>query len=48
MVDLNDEIDKKTGEGWVLTAATAINDRGQIIGYGTRKGRPAAFLLTPK
>jgi probable HAF family extracellular repeat protein len=48
MTDLNDEMDEKSGEGWVLTAATAINDRGQIIGYGTRHGRPAAFLLTPK
>jgi len=48
MVDLNDELDKKSGEGWVLTSATAINDRGQVIGYGTRNGRPAAFLLTPK
>jgi len=48
MVDLNDELDGKSGEGWVLTAATGINARGQIIGYGTHHGRPAAFLLTPK
>jgi len=48
MIDLNDELEKKSGEGWVLTAATAINDRGQIIGYGTHRGVAAAFLLTPK
>jgi probable HAF family extracellular repeat protein len=48
MSDLNDELDGKSGAGWVLTAATAINARGQIIGYGTHHGRPAAFLLTPK
>jgi probable HAF family extracellular repeat protein len=48
MADLNDELDRKSGEGWVLAAATAINARGQIVGYGTHHGRPAAFLLTPK
>ena len=48
MVDLNDELEAASGEGWVLTAATAINQRGQIVGYGTHRGRPAAFLLTPR
>ena len=29
-----------------LIAATAINDRGQIAGYGNKDGHRAAFLLT--
>jgi probable HAF family extracellular repeat protein len=48
MIDLNTELDSRTGAGWVLTAATAINDAGQIIGYGTHGGVQAAFLLTPQ
>lgn len=31
-----------------LNAAFAINDRGQIVGFGTKpNGRQEAFLLTP-
>jgi probable HAF family extracellular repeat protein len=35
--------------GWVLLEATAINNIGQIVGYGYINGqtRPRAFLLTP-
>ncbi len=33
--------------GWTLTAATAINDSGQIVGDGTINGQAHAFLLTP-
>ncbi len=33
--------------GWVLTSADGINDRGQIVGVGTRHGQSRAFLLTP-
>jgi uncharacterized membrane protein len=32
---------------WSLVAATAINDQGQIAGYGYKDGQRAAFLLTP-
>ena len=32
---------------WDLLSAAAINDRGQIVGVGTRNGRRVAFLLTP-
>ncbi len=36
------------GSGWTLTVATAINDNGQIVGYGTNpSGQQDAFLLTP-
>jgi probable HAF family extracellular repeat protein len=33
--------------GWVLINANAINNVGQITGYGTIKGHNHAFLLTP-
>jgi probable HAF family extracellular repeat protein len=33
--------------GWVLQTATAINDRGQIVGNGTHNGVRAGYLLTP-
>ncbi|MEO8662305.1 MAG: hypothetical protein ABI693_27830 [Bryobacteraceae bacterium] len=44
-VDLNTLIPR--GLGWLLTAATGINDAGQIIGYGTRNGQSHGYLLTP-
>jgi probable HAF family extracellular repeat protein len=45
MYDLNGLI--PTGTGWVLNEASAINDNGQIAGYGTINGQTHAFLLTP-
>jgi probable HAF family extracellular repeat protein len=45
MQDLNSMI--PTGTGWVLQEAAAINDAGQIAGYGTINGQSHAFLLTP-
>ncbi len=36
------------GSGWVLSNATAINVRGQIVGVGKHWGHTHAFLLTPK
>jgi hypothetical protein len=44
--DLNRLIPK--GSGWVLEAATSINDVGEIVGYGTLHGQEHGFLLTPK
>jgi probable HAF family extracellular repeat protein len=35
------------GSKWVLTAVQAINQRGQIVGYGTVNQQTHAFLLTP-
>lgn len=32
---------------WHLSAASAINDAGQIVGWGVYKGWPAAFVLLP-
>jgi len=43
--DLNDLIPLNTR--WVLQTAEAINDRGEIIGYGTYVGQTRAYLLTP-
>ena len=44
--DLNNRI--PAGSGWVLSAATSIDDTGRIAGYGTFKNAPHAFLLTPQ
>ncbi len=46
MYDLNDLI--KHNSGWTLGAATGINDRGQIVGWGMRGGEQRGFLLTPR
>ena len=45
MKDLNSLI--PAGSGWVLINANAINNVGQIPGYGTKGGHNHAFLLTP-
>jgi probable HAF family extracellular repeat protein len=45
MLDLNDLIGP--GGGWTLVDARAINDAGQITGYGTVGNETRAFLLTP-
>jgi probable HAF family extracellular repeat protein len=46
MIDLNALIAPATG--WTLLNATAINDAGQIVGFGkTPDGGTRAFLLTP-
>jgi len=44
--DLNSLLDQ-TGAGWTLISANAINDVGQIVGYGDHNGLTRAFLLTP-
>jgi probable HAF family extracellular repeat protein len=45
-VDLNTLI--APGSGWHLESATDINNRGQIVGYGTWNGvYPQGFLLSP-
>ena len=43
MRDLNNLIPPDSG--WVLVEATAINDSGQIVGWGYHDGQQAAFLL---
>ena len=45
MVDLNTLINP--ANGWNLVLANAINDSGQITGYGTIQGATHGFLLTP-
>ena len=45
--DLNELIPPKSG--WKLETATAINDRGQIVGWGEHaREDDAGFLLTPE
>ena len=46
MRDLNSLIPFTSG--WVLINANAINNVGQITGYGTKGGHNHAFLLTPQ
>jgi len=46
MIDLNDLI--PSDSNWTLLSAQAINDKGEIVGYGINpKGDERAFLLTP-
>src|SRR3712207_9335136 len=45
MRDLNTVL--PVNSGWILTDATGINDRGQIVGHGLFNGQTRAFLLTP-
>lgn len=45
LIDLNDRI--PGGAGWHLQGATAINDAGEIVGWGRLVGVPRAFLLIP-
>jgi probable HAF family extracellular repeat protein len=45
MQDLNSLIPKTSG--WTLINANAINNVGQITGYGSRNGHNHAFVLTP-
>lgn len=35
------------GSGWDLQVASAINDAGQIVGWGKFNGAPRPFLMTP-
>jgi len=46
MQDLNSLI--PANSGWVLVNANAINNVGQITGYGTKGGHNHAFVLTPQ
>jgi probable HAF family extracellular repeat protein len=45
-VNLNTMLDY-SGNGWQLTEPLAINNLGQIVGYGEINGVQEAFLLTP-
>ena len=45
MIDLNSKI--SSGSGWTLLQAKAINNNGQIVGFGEFNGQSQAFLLSP-
>jgi len=36
------------GAGWSLESATAVNNNGQILGWGTYQGAKRGYLLTPE
>jgi len=43
MYDLNTLVDPNSG--WVLGAALGINDRGHIVGIGSRQGKSRGFIM---
>jgi probable HAF family extracellular repeat protein len=45
MIELNKLLPPNSG--WKLQYANAINNKGQIVGYGTFQGQTRAFLLKP-
>jgi uncharacterized membrane protein len=45
--DLNGHIVGNSPNGWILTTATDINERGQIVGSATKDNQTRAYLLTP-
>lgn len=45
--ELQSLLDPVTGAGWTLVSASAINNRGQIVGLGIHDGQNRAYLLTP-
>lgn len=47
LYDLNDLIAPGSNPGFTFTAASAINNNGQIVGRGAVNGELHAFLLTP-
>jgi hypothetical protein len=46
IVDLNTEID--SAARWELRSAAAVNNKGQIVGWGLHEGMHRAFRLTPE
>lgn len=47
LLDLNSLLSSPDARVWTLTAATGINDSGQIVGQGIINGQLHGFLLTP-
>ncbi|HEX4909278.1 MAG TPA: DUF3466 family protein, partial [Permianibacter sp.] len=49
LIDLNSRIDcaSDLADRWTLTDAYAVNDSGQIIGFGAQGSVAKAFILTP-
>lgn len=45
--DLQSLLDPISGYGWTITSASAINDLGQIVGFGLHNGQPTPFLMSP-
>ena len=46
IVGLNERLDA-SGAGWVLQFAEAVNESGQIAGWGAHNGAFTGFILTP-
>jgi hypothetical protein len=46
IIDLNTRI--PNAAGWSLAVATAINDLGEVSGFGQHNGQEHGFLLWPQ
>ena len=45
--ELQSLLDPVSGDGWTITSVSAINNLGQIVGFGSHNGQPTSFLMTP-
>lgn len=45
--DLQSLLDPVSGAGWTIVSTAALNDLGQIVGYGNYNGELRLFLMTP-
>jgi uncharacterized membrane protein len=45
--NLQSLLDPATGSGWTISGVSAINNLGQIVGFGLHNGKSTAFLMTP-
>lgn len=45
--ELQSLLDPVSGSGWTIVSASALNDLGQIVGYGKHDGEERLFLMTP-
>lgn len=47
MTELTQALVNNTDGAWVIGYATSINNGGEIVGFGTKNGATAAYLLRP-
>ena len=45
--ELQSVLDAVSGAGWTITSTVALNNLGQVIGYGQHNGQARVFVLTP-
>jgi hypothetical protein len=47
MIPMDNVLRPNDRRSWHITAATSINDRGQIVAEAVRNGKPSVVLLSP-